>query len=947
MNEIRMLSEFCDKEGLDGFVSKQLKLLEMERDAEIEENKYLQESFVLKDLQRKGLCIPKLKAARISAGLFGRIIVKFLPYFSGNPISAHTINSGDIVGIGNPNADGKFTVITSGVVSNVHESFLSVALEKNSDSSDLECDEIYGLIKLANDVTYKRLKRILKTLENPKENLPLIDVLFGKKSPSTLESILNDNLIFYNKNLNDTQKEAVKFALCQKEVAILHGPPGTGKTTTLVECMLQVVSQKLKVIACAPSNIAVDNLVEKLAPYKFKIVRLGHPARLLSDTQKYSLDAIVSQYDGSDIIDDMQSEISKLKIKIENAKKSAARKSLWAENKKLLKEMKERQKSIVKQILTNADIVLCTLTSASLDGPLKHIEKNHFDICFIDECSQALEVSCWIPLAIVKKCVIAGDHNQLPPTIISSKAAKEGLSITLMERLLKLHGDSIKIMLTLQYRMHQSIMQWPSEQLYENKLKAHISVQSHLLSDLPNTESNDDTTIPLLLIDTAGCDLNELQVEDEESKGNEGEADLVFIHMDNLIKSGVKISDIAVITPYNLQVDFIKSRCSGKYSKVEIKSVDGFQGREKEAVILSLVRSNNDGEVGFLAEDRRINVAITRAKRHLAVICDTKTVSHSNFLKSFIQYCEEKGEVRSAFQYENQIGQYPIAMKQTTTKAKQSRPKPKKTSVKKDFTSASNDSSETQYEQDNEVKRFSVEEKLRQSIEDFMKSDENSFLFPCEFSAFERKIVHEIAEELGLNHISQGEREKRCIIISKTNINIPKEKQVQIENISENLKVSLTENVITNKNLNLDTNQKIKIVKTKKSNNKQSSKEKSSIQGVSENTEDDFDALLAAAVKADKQCSFDKCKKSVAVLAQVCQFCNSRFCFSHFIPEAHGCGHLAKLHARSQIRKEGKLYAGSGKPEKKVDPLKHSYLQKKLNEKINNMTTQRKTKPKG
>lgn len=347
---------------------------------------------------------------------------------------------------------------------------------------------------------------------------------------------------------------------------------------------------------------------------------------------------------------------------------------MWTENKNLLKEKKKRQKSIVKQILTKADIVLCTLTTASADGPLKHVEDDHFDICFIDECSQALEIACWIPLSLVKKCVIAGDHNQLPPTIVSEEAAKNGFSVTLMERLLKLHGDSIKMMLTLQYRMHETIMHWPSKQLYENKLIADASVSSHLLCDLPAVENNDDTKIPLVLIDTAGCDLYESYAEEGDSKGNEGEADIVFIHVDTLIRSGVRASDIAVITPYSLQVDLIKSRCSMKYPEVEIKSVDGFQGREKEAVILSLVRSNDDGEVGFLSEDRRINVAITRAKRHLAVICNSITISHSSFLKLFIEYCEEKGEVRSAFQYKSEIGLYPTVVKQTSkTKASQSK----------------------------------------------------------------------------------------------------------------------------------------------------------------------------------------------------------------------------------------------------------------------------------
>lgn len=355
--------------------------------------------------------------------------------------------------------------------------------------------------------------------------------------------------------------------------------------------------------------------------------------------------------------------------KIGKTKGSYNRRTMWAENRSLIKEVKHREKFIVKQVLKNADVILCTLTSGSDDGPLKYVDKDHFNVCFIDECSQAIEAACWIPLVLVKKCILAGDHNQLPPTIISKKAAKEGLEITLMERLLAMHGEGIKKMLTTQYRMNQVIMQWPSEQLYEGKLRADESVKSHLLTDLPDMESNEDTQIPLLLIDTAGCGLHELQAEEEESKGNEGEADLVAMHVKNLIKSGLNPVDVAVVTPYNLQVELVKSRLAEKFPKLEIKSVDGFQGREKEAIVLSLVRSNDSGEVGFLAEDRRINVAITRAKRHLAVICDSKTVSYHAFLKSFVNYCEEHGEVRTAFQYEREIGNYP-AMKQSTSSVK-------------------------------------------------------------------------------------------------------------------------------------------------------------------------------------------------------------------------------------------------------------------------------------
>lgn len=190
-----------------------------------------------------------------------------------------------------------------------------------------------------------------------------------------------------------------------------------------------------------------------------------------------------------------------------------------------------------------------------------------------------MEASCWIPMTLAPKCVLAGDHLQLPPTIISQKAAKAGLSLTLMERLLAshdAHGEMVR-MLTVQYRMNIDIMEWSSKKLYDNKLVAHESVTGHLLADIcPDLDLQ-----ALVLIDTAGCDMQELEVEDEESKGNESEADIAAIYVENLIKKGLDAKDIGVITPYNLQVDLIRARLKSKYPALEIKSVDGIQGRER------------------------------------------------------------------------------------------------------------------------------------------------------------------------------------------------------------------------------------------------------------------------------------------------------------------------------------------------------------------------------
>ncbi|GFU42605.1 DNA-binding protein SMUBP-2 [Nephila pilipes] len=964
MTEQVKVPDFSNDTILDNcerFAAKHLELLELEREAEIEENKCLQEGCSVKSLQKKGVCIPKLRIFKTSTGLFGRTLLHFEAFYGNSTLATHTISSGDIVGIGSLNSDGKIEIVTSGVVSRVSDTVITVAFEKNSNFSELENEVQYMIVKLANDVTYKRLKRILKALESKGREHHLVDVLFGDEKPSSCEESSLKDLSYNNTNLNNEQKEAVKFALLQKDVAIIHGPPGTGKTTTVVECILQAISQKLKVFACAPSNVAVDNLVERLAGHKIKMVRLGHPARFLTSIQQYSLDAIVSCYDGSNVVDELHKEIDKIRDKISKTKGAFNRKSLWAENRSLLKEVKEREKFIVKQILNNCDIVLSTLTSGSDDGPLKYVDKDHFDVCVIDECSQSIEAACWIPLLKVKKCILAGDHNQLHPTIISKKAANEGLELTLMERLLKLHGSDIKKMLTTQYRMNQVIMQWPSEQLYENKLIAHESVQSHLLKDLPRIESNDDTTIPLLLIDTAGYGLHELQVEDDESKGNEGEADLVAMHVNNLVKSGLNAADIAVITPYNLQVDLIKSRFGTKYPKLEVKSVDGFQGREKEAIVLSLVRSNDIGKVGFLVEDRRINVAITRAKRHLAVICDSKTVSHNDFLKSFVNYCEDKGEVRTAFQYESEIGHYPTVKQKTVnlkveSKKSNAGPKKKKGETKKKPVLKSNILSESYpFKKNNllteEDKKF-TEGKYENIIADFIDSNEVSLMLPTSLSSFERKTVHEIAEKLDLIHISTGEGENR---LSKTTEE-KEERNAEIESIAANLEILESNIASTSKaseatkgkkgNTEIKSKNKSKLKTQNTPTNREKSKPKLKVlklkDSLDASVDDNFDALIEQAVKSDKTCRFENCKKSVAILCQVCQFCKGRFCYSHFIPEAHGCGDAAKTFARSQIRKDGVIYSGSGRPEKKQDPIKHNYLQNKLDKKLKELSNKRK-----
>ncbi|XP_073327807.1 DNA-binding protein SMUBP-2 [Pagrus major] len=982
--------------AVEQFVSKTLELLQEEREAEIEETRIWQENVSLKDLQNKGVCLLKLHIGSQSTGLYGRTIVvleprKHLGFLS---LPSNSFGPGDIVGLYDTGGCTADSQISTGIVTRVSQAAVSVAFDDSKDGLSFDTDALYNLLKLANDITYKRMKNALNAL-NGYGNGPagnLINVLFGDSKPSC-QSQPNE-VEFFNSNLDDSQKEAVTFTLSQRELAVIHGPPGTGKTTTVVEIILQAVKQGQKVLCCAPSNVAVDNLVERLARCKAKVLRLGHPARLLESIQKHSLDAILAQSDNANIITDIRKDIDKAFMGMKKMREKGERVNFKREIGELRKELKTREATAITQILKGADVVLATNTGACHDGPLKYLPAEHFDWVVIDECAQALESSCWIALLRARKCILAGDYKQLPPTIKSQKAASKGLSLSLMERLIQMYGDSVVRMLTVQYRMNSAIMEWASKEMYQGRLTAHSSVERHLLKDLPGVGCVEETSTPLLLIDTAGCGLSEMEVTDEQSKGNKGEVDIVELHIKALTEAGLKAKDIAVIAPYNLQVDLLRQKLSARHPDLEIKSVDGFQGREKEAVVLSLVRSNRKGEVGFLAEDRRINVAVTRARRHIAVVCDTQTVQNHAFLKSLISHMTEFGEVRTAFEYiqdivpQNYTRDHKDAKNNTSasssskqkgkdqppSKAKQGQKKPSGSSGIENTAHAKHSKSgiTALTEEEQNKKRDS---EIREQVESFLKDlNRTELQFPSSFNSHDRLLVHQIAEEMGLAHESKGEGKDRCITVSRPLESTPAEEPTQEETKEEAHEEETVPNPqreppcqppLDLKSLHLE---RMKREQQKREENIQqkkqqnnipaalSSKKPKSAKGKSRTKagacdiaaaaapEDDFDALIDAVKKAESVCSFVKCKASVLTLGQLCLFCNRQYCLSHHIPEVHGCGDKAKSHARMRISKEGVLYAGSGKKDKSMDPNKKAYLQRKLDSKLKDMASQRKTK---
>lgn len=450
---------------------------------------------------------------------------------------------------------------------------------------------------------------------------------------------------------NESQKTAIEFAMASRDIAVIHGPPGTGKTTTVVELIRQSVNKGNKVLACAPSNTGVDNLLEKLVASGVRVVRIGHPARVHEELQAYTLDAIVEADPATKVVADMLREADKIARKagkFTRAKPApGSRQDMRSESRQLREDAKLYERQIIANVLDRADVI-CATTNFDPDV----LGDRKFDLGIIDEACQSTEPGSWPIVLRSEKLILAGDHCQLPPTILSQEAAKEGFAVSMMERLVMRLGDSITKQLQVQYRMHSQIMQYSSDCFYDGNLIADPSVASHLLSDLVQPPYDPILQSPVLFVDTAGANYDEQPEPDGESRCNPLEAKWIMQQVRNLCELGIPPHEIAVIAPYAAQVRLLRQMCP--FRTLEIDTVDGFQGREKEAVLITLVRSNATCEIGFLADTRRMNVAMTRAKRKLCIIGDSATLSTNEFYANMIAYAESIGGYRSIWEQDPQ-----------------------------------------------------------------------------------------------------------------------------------------------------------------------------------------------------------------------------------------------------------------------------------------------------
>jgi predicted DNA helicase len=394
--------------------------------------------------------------------------------------------------------------------------------------------------------------------------------------------------------------------------------------------------------------LAVDNLVERLDWAGERVVRLGHPARVLPQLRARTLDVLVDEHPDVALARRLLKEADQLRhqaAKFTRAKPPPGHKQeLRQEAAALRADARRMEQQVVDYLLDSATVIAATLSGL----PAELLGERRFDLLVIDEASQATEPACWPALVRAERVVFAGDHCQLPPTVLSNQAAKEGLTKSAMERLTERKDAELAQLLTVQYRMHAQIMRFSSDEFYQGRLTADATVAAHSLADLFPAESEPLFQLPLEFLDTAGSGCDEVPAADGQSLTNPGEGAIAVRKVQRLAQAGLPAADIALITPYAAQARWLEERLAN--DEVEVDTVDGFQGREKEAVIVSLVRSNPRGEIGFLGELRRLNVAFTRAKRKLLIIGDSATLAGEPFFQRLIAHVEACGGYRTIWE---------------------------------------------------------------------------------------------------------------------------------------------------------------------------------------------------------------------------------------------------------------------------------------------------------
>lgn len=492
--------------------------------------------------------------------------------------------------------------------------------------------------------TYKRgraaLRRFRDATAKPdaRPSRRFRDVLLGESPPETNPRAGLEHA--FDTELNAPQLEAVDLAMRARHVALVHGPPGTGKTRTLVEIIRQAAARGERVLATAASNTAVDNLAERLVDTGLNVVRVGHPARVAPAVEGRSLDVLLERTAEYKLARKWLDEAAAIRRRTRNRTQRGNttrtdRREAYREARTLSADARQQMRGAQDRILERAQVICAT--AAGTDSRV--LGSMQFDVVVLDEATQATTPVALVALGRANRVVLAGDHHQLPPTVIDPRAARDGLGTSLFELLAERVPDAVR-MLEVQHRMHEALMSFPSDSKYDGRLVAADDVAQR---GFPGAE-DPARTGPLLFVDSAGAGWEDLRTEDDPSTQNPEQAERTAKEVRRLLTRGIEPANVGVITPYDAQKRLLRSLLRDLVDLgLEVGSIDGFQGREKEAIVLDLVRSNAETDIGFLHDTRRMNVALTRARSFLLVIGDSATIGAHPYYGSFLDYLESYG----------------------------------------------------------------------------------------------------------------------------------------------------------------------------------------------------------------------------------------------------------------------------------------------------------------
>lgn len=527
-----------------------------------------------------------------------------------------------------------------------------------------------GVDLMFDERTYVEMDRALVTLEEAQGNriAELRDVIMGARAAEYAPVDADD--IPQTGHLNESQRQAVAHALGARHLGLIHGPPGTGKTTTLVAAVAELCKTEHRVLFCTPSNSAADLVTLRLADRGLQVVRTGNISRVEEDVMRHTLDIQIAEHPDTAQVKKLRKEAADLRKKASKSRgrdkglayRDAGRLNNWA------RQLEDRT---LDHLLDTTQVVVCTLVGAAASILSGH----EFQTVVIDEAAQALEPATWIPILKANRVILAGDPFQLPPTVKSKAAEKGGLSVTLLEKCLpgreingehpntgyftpplgaggiNAAGNFKHVLLRTQYRMNAPIMGYSNQVFYGGRLEAAELVAERTLPGVPLAES-------VTFVDTAGTGFEEKLHPQFKSRYNEGELDILIEHLlelRSLTPPEDALPSVAVIAPYREQAVRAEERLDEELRlrdfDLTVNTVDGFQGRERDVVYLTLVRSNSRAEIGFLADYRRMNVALTRARKYLVVIGDSATVGRDAFFAGFLAYVEENGRYATAWEW--------------------------------------------------------------------------------------------------------------------------------------------------------------------------------------------------------------------------------------------------------------------------------------------------------